>query len=282
MLKSVVSALLDRPALLAGSALLLSMIPGGLPVAMMLMALAIMRLGIGGLPVTLLLGLMTWFPIHMGSSGLPLLMWLQTLVMALCHRRYARWGDTLMAGMVLTVSIILLFPGVWLRPGPELAQALAILHSQETLSAMLGRQPNEEATLLWVSGLIGSTGFIVMILAMLAARALQASLFNPTGFGLEFRELRLSPVLATVVIIMAIVLVGRHQYPLAAAPLFVPAVAGIALTHTLVRQRGLSTLWLCGFYAFVVLIPIGIIIVLLLGITDAFVDIRNRLPRSQH
>ena len=282
MLKAPVLALLKRPALLAASALLLSVIPQGFAVAMVLMACAIMRLGVGALPVTLLLGAVAWLPLHANSSGLPLLVWGQVLVMALCHQRCARWSDTLMLGTVLTVGAVMQFPEVWLRPGAEFMHILSVMRSNDVLADWLTRLPSDTAALRWINGAAAASVFVMTSLIMILARALQAALFNPQGFGREFRAFRFSPVLALAALAMAVALWVCHQSPLAMLPLFVLAMAGIALAHALVHQRGLSNVWLCGFYTFVVLTPLGMSIVLLLGIVDAFVNIRNRLPHGQH
>ena len=54
----------------------------------------------------------------------------------------------------------------------------------------------------WMTGAFAASLYVQFLLALFLARWWQASLYNPGGFGAEFRDLRLSPVLGYVALAM--------------------------------------------------------------------------------
>ncbi len=129
-------------------------------------------------------------------------------------------------------------------------------------------------------GLIIAQMLLSVLLSLLLGRWWQALLFNPGGFGAEFRELRLDKRLAPLT---AALLVGAWwlQWPLLVnlTPLLlaVYSLQSIALAHAIVKRARFAQGWLVGFYAVLVLLPQSIVLLSLLGLLDAWVDIRTRI-----
>ncbi|MCH2994031.1 hypothetical protein K3W78_14720, partial [Listeria monocytogenes] len=84
----------------------------------------------------------------------------------------------------------------------------------------------------------------------------QASLYNPGGFGREFRSLRLAPAVAVILLLGAVVVPALEVQaavlgPLCSVPLI---IAGVALGHGLIAPKRLAGGWLVGLYLAVLLL----------------------------
>jgi hypothetical protein len=131
--------------------------------------------------------------------------------------------------------------------------------------------------------IIGSIAVMFQVFSvscLILGRYWQALLYNPGGFGQEFREVRLprGVALSLVAIMFLGPLLGTQMLillPLCSVPLI---FAGLALIHGLVAQKNLSGFWLVGLY--VTLLPFMQLIGPLLVITaivDSLIDFRGRL-----
>jgi len=121
---------------------------------------------------------------------------------------------------------------------------------------------------------------IFSVLCLILGRYWQASLYNPGGFGREFRAIRFpkSVALSLLAVMCVAPFFGPHALillPLCSAPL---VFAGLALVHGLVAQKRLATFWLVGMY--VTLLPfmhlLGPLLVVL-AIVDSLIDFRGRM-----
>ncbi len=110
------------------------------------------------------------------------------------------------------------------------------------------------------------------------ARYWQAALYNPGGFGEEFRALRYPPALAMGLAlgVIAVASLGaeyRTWAMIGAVPL---TFAGVALVHARVKHRGQGTGWLVGFYlAWLFFDPVKLVVVFA-AIADSWLDFRQR------
>ncbi|MEZ1317127.1 hypothetical protein QIW53_13990 [Pseudomonas fluorescens] len=131
-----------------------------------------------------------------------------------------------------------------------------------------------------LTGLIAALLQIVSVLSLLVGRYWQALLYNPGGFGREFRTIRFPLVLA--MLLLACMLLGPNIGPQMAmlTPLCsVPLVfAGLALIHGLVAQKRLARFWLVGLYVTLLLFMQLIYpLLVVLAIVDSLIDFRGRL-----
>jgi hypothetical protein len=116
------------------------------------------------------------------------------------------------------------------------------------------------------------------VLCLLLARYWQAALYNPGGFGEEFRELYYPPMVAVALAlgIVALAALGaeyRTWAMICALPL---TFAGIGLVHARARHRGQGRGWLTGFYlAWLFFDPVKLLVVFV-AIADSWMNFRRR------
>ncbi|MBV4531647.1 hypothetical protein HU719_009515 [Pseudomonas sp. SWRI107] len=117
------------------------------------------------------------------------------------------------------------------------------------------------------------------VVALMLARYWQAALYNPGGFGREFREVRL-PLVPMLVLVSLMVLgpfIGPQFIVLASASSLVLLLAALALIHGLVAQKRLAGFWLVGLYVTLPLImQLVYPLLVVLAIVDSLIDFRGR------
>jgi hypothetical protein len=136
----------------------------------------------------------------------------------------------------------------------------------------------------WMTGALAASLYVQFLLALFLARWWQAVLYNPGGFGAEFRDLRLSPLLGYAVL----ALVGlRLWWPealwgLELLMLILPLLLlqGLAVAHGVRHSLGVGVGWLVAVYlVLVVAMPHGEVLVSGLGLVDLWLDVRGRVAR---
>ena len=210
----------------------------------------------------------------LGSSGL-----------ALVLRASESWNRTLLVSVAMGVVFSVVLGAVY-RPHIEmLAQELV-----KILPLALGdlyQQLSEEerarlAALIApvLTGLIAALLQIVSVLSLIVGRYWQALLYNPGGFGREFRAIRIP--LGPAMLLLACMLLGPNfgtqmamLTPLCSVPL---VFAGLALIHGLVAEKRLAKFWLVGLYVTLLLFMQLIYpLLVVLAIVDSLIDFRGRL-----
>ena len=142
-----------------------------------------------------------------------------------------------------------------------------------------------EAMSAWMPGAIAA-GFVLQSMAALfLARWWQSVLYNPGGFGAEFRQLRLPRVLAAVTLVVLAFLWLLPELRLATyvATLLLAGwgIQGVALAHGLRAQLGLNSAWLVVMYAALFFaMPYVTGFLAFAGFSDAWLDFRARLRTS--
>ena len=195
------------------------------------------------------------------------------------------WNRVLLASIALGLVYGVLLGVVFREPIEALAQAL-----NERLPQMLGglyqQMSVEERANLGsliapvLNGLIAALLQVVSVAALILGRYWQAALYNPGGFGSEFRAIRIP--LWPAVLLLACMLIGPNFGPQMAmlTPLCsVPLVfAGLALMHGLVKAGKLGKFWLVGMYVTLVLFMQLIYpLLVVLAIVDSLIDFRGRI-----
>jgi hypothetical protein len=219
-----------------------------------------------------------WF---LGDPSILLVM-LGTLSLAQVLRATDSWTWVLLASVVLGVVFALV---LW-ATSAELIAALADAVRQvlEQFAAE-SKVPAEQMTSLHesmnatVTGLLASSLQVVSVLCLVLARFWQAALYNPGGFGQEFRAVRLPsaaalPLLAGVLLTPQLGVPAAVLAPICMVPLF---FAGLALGHGLIEMKRLSSFWKIGLY--IALLMLGNLICLL-AVVDSLFDFRGRLARK--
>jgi hypothetical protein len=133
-----------------------------------------------------------------------------------------------------------------------------------------------------IAGMLGAGTAMMSVLCLLLARYWQAALYNPGGFGAEFKALYYPATVSSVLVLVALVLYSLGtQYRTWMVSFLIPLTfAGLALIHTRLELRGRGNGWLTGFYiAWLIFDPVKLLVVLL-AIADSWMNFRRRWSRG--
>jgi len=210
----------------------------------------------------------------LGSSGL-----------ALVLRASESWNRVLLVSiaMGLVFSVVL---GAAYRPQIEMLSQELVKILPLALGDLYQQLSVEERARLAaliapvLTGLIAALLQIVSVLSLIVGRYWQALLYNPGGFGREFRAIRIP--LGPAMLLLACMLLGPNfgsqlamLTPLCSVPL---VFAGLALIHGLVAEKRLAKFWLVGLYVTLLLFMQLIYpLLVVLAIVDSLIDFRGRL-----
>ncbi|MGJ7515417.1 hypothetical protein ACSFE6_13930 [Pseudomonas baetica] len=214
-----------------------------------------------------------------------LLVLLGSASLALVLRASESWNRVLLVSIAMGVvfSVVL---GTAFGPQIEmLAQALIKVMPSllgEVYQKMSVDEQARFASLIApiLTGLIAALLQIVSVLSLIVGRYWQALLYNPGGFGREFRAVRIP--LGPAMLLLAGMVVSPNLgvqmsmlVPLCSVPL---VFAGLALIHGLVAQKRLARFWLVGLYVTLLLFMQLIYpLLVVLAIVDSLIDFRGRL-----
>lgn len=238
-------------------------------------SLVLLRRGFKDASTVIAFGLVPAVAIWAFGDPSTLLVLLGTLGLAALLRAGHSWSRVLLSSVVLGLVYSLILDTVLRETFAVLAKALS-----EALPQVEGKPviPGE----LIGPVLVASTAVMLQlfsVLALMLARYWQAALYNPGGFGSEFRALKL-PRAVMLALVAAMVLgpfIGPQFIVLASASSLVLVLAGIALMHGLVAQGRLAGFWLVGMYVTLPLIMQLIYpLLVVLAIVDSLIDFRGR------
>lgn len=185
------------------------------------------------------------------SSALAML--LGTAILALVLRASVSLALTAVAsaGVAIATGLGLLVFGQPLLT--ELAGLFAqFFAALETQTLEAGGEPLGLAppTLTQLAGMMGTANGGLSFLCLALARYWQGALYNPGGFGSEFRALQLPKTLIWALVMAAVgfAAVGLAFRSWGAAMLLPLTIAGFALLHARARHRRQSSFWMSGIY----------------------------------
>ena len=221
---------------------------------------------------------------YTGDSG-PVAMLVGTMFLALVLRTTVSLSAAILASIAvggLTGLAMVVF-------GSQLLDQLVGFFAEffVTLEQQLS-QGNAEAvvltppTALQVAGMLGAVSAVSSVMCLLLARYWQAALYNPGGFGEEFRGLYFKPTVAAALVLPALGIYALgEQYHTWAMILVVPLTfAGLALVHARAKRRGQGKGWLTGFYlAWLILDPVKLVVVVA-AIADSWIGFRQRWAKA--
>jgi hypothetical protein len=224
------------------------------------------------------------------SSGLiaGIVTWLPMVLIASALAMTKSWGKTLTLILVLSVAGVLLFhlahsdaAAYW---KPVLEQIKPMLQQAYQLSESdLDVTINNAAA--WMTGTFAATLAMIAILSLIIARNWQARLFNPGGFGEEFRQVTIGKQ-ASIALLVGIVMAVLTAHPLIIELIMVGVAIfmfqGLSLAHSIVKQRKMSIRWLIGLYVLMFLLLIQMIVLLAtFGLVDNFADFRKKIANKE-
>jgi hypothetical protein len=218
----------------------------------------------------------------------PLLVLIGALGLALLLRANLSWNRVLLCSVAFGLVYGLVLGAEFREPIDAMALELQKLMPQ-MLDGVYQQMSVDERGRLdsliapVLTGLIAALLQIVSLLSLMLGRFWQAQLYNPGGFGREFRALRLPLPLAMLLLVG--MLLGPNLgsqmamlTPLCSVPL---AFVGIALLHGVVAQGRLGKFWLVGLYITLLLfMQVTYPLLVVLAIVDSLIDFRGRFERK--
>lgn len=217
-------------------------------------------------------GLATWLPMVLIAS---------VLVMT------KSWSKTLQLTLLISVAGVLLFhlthPDAAAYWEPVLKQMKPMLQQAYQLSdSKLDETISNAAA--WMTGTLAAVLAIITIVSLIIARSWQARLYNPGGFGEEFRQISIGkqPSIAFLVgITLAVITANQLIIELIMIGVAIFMFQGLSLAHSIVKQRNMSVRWLIGLYVLMFLLLIQMIVLLAtFGLVDNFADFRRKVAKK--
>jgi hypothetical protein len=195
--------------------------------------------------------------------------------LAVLLRESESWEFTLLAAIAVGVCV-----EVYFRLQPAVIDALMQqLDLYLQASNPQGLQIEEVRDV--ILSVIGAVYMFLSIVLLMLARWMQAVLYNPGGFKQEFHSLRIGQKVALALIVIMLLSSFGIVVPEAWVLYFVLPLMflGIALVHSVVAKKNLSSMWLVTFYILLML-PVVVQILVLLALVDSWYDFRSRLSSS--
>lgn len=227
----------------------------------------------------------------MDTAGYALALWIPVWFTAALLRASGQLAVAIVGAAVLGLLIVIGIyvivddpAALWLDEIRRLAQPLL----EQSHSA-------DEAEALWRSiaglsrflvGAIAAGSTLSIALSLLIGRWWQALLFNPGGFRLEFQGLRMPPTAAYLWLALAVFAwmantAGSELGANLAIPLFVPfLLTGFAVPHALLSRSTSGGFWLVGMYMALMFVSPLIVLIMLIGFSDPWMDWRRRLLQT--
>ena len=214
--------------------------------------------------------LLVWLPVVMVAVVLR-----QTVSLALCLQLIA--GVSLLGILVLYVF----FPDfgeIWRSSLNMMADDL-IANSNGTLDKEQLQLVIDQVVSL-LPGFFASSFMIGTMLSLYLARWWQAVIYNPGGFGKEFRAINLGKATAFIALAIAITASLIKADIFNAMLLVVFALylnQGVAVLHAVFAGKQFNAVWLFMIYLLMFFVPHIVVLLALAGLADTWIDFRRRL-----
>ncbi len=231
--------------------------------------------------VALLTGLLFGNALPLAIANL--VYWLPVWLVALVLRATVRLDQALHAALMLGLTIVVAVYAAIGDPAAWWQSHLSELF--QMISEQGGADFTDQAVILapWMTGLAIAGLVVGILIALLLGRWWQAILYNPGGFGGEFRQLRLGQqtvLLAGILIAMSFGLPGLGG-SMAGDGLIIVTVGllmqGLAVVHAMAHQRKRHVGWLVGLYILLLLATFQVApLIALLGAADNWFRFRER------
>jgi len=214
-----------------------------------------------------------------------LLVWLPVVLAALVLKQTVSLAFSLqlIAGVSLLGIVVLygFFPdfGELWRPSLNSMAEELVAQSQDGLDAQQLQQVIDRIVRL-LPGFFASSFMLGIMLSLYLARWWQAVLYNPGGFGKEFKAMNLGKITAMIALAIAAAasLGAMEVFNAMLLVVFVLYLnQGVAVLHAVFAGRQLNAVWLFLVYLFMLFVPHTVVLLALAGLADTWIDFRRRL-----
>lgn len=215
------------------------------------------------------------------------LMWAPTWGLAGLLRFSRSLAFTAQAAGLLGALLLVLVYGLAGDPAPFWSALLEPVRELLVKDGLVEAAPSQvlfAELARWMTGVFAAAILMQLLIGVFIGRWWQALLYNPGGFGADFRTFRLHPLFG----VLGVALLALA--PFADGPglvrdlliLLVPLwlLQGLAVIHQIRAERKASVGWLVGLYlSLVFFMPHAEMLVACVGLVDIWADIRARLGR---
>ncbi len=190
-------------------------------------------------------------------------------------------GMLAVAGVYLTLDIPAQF---WLIGIQEVLKSLT---EQQELS--ITQAELEDGLVFWsqyITGVVVAGTLVSLLMSLMLGRWWQGLLYNAGGFNEEFSHFRLLPrdgIVFVVLMALGVLLDGSFAelvWNLDIQVLLLFFIVGISVVHVVIKNRGGSRYLLGFFYIAVFFVPHLVIPLVLIGLSDVWMDWRYRLVKT--
>lgn len=209
--------------------------------------------------------------------------WLPAIIAAVVLARSVKMNYAVLAivfcGVVAVVGVALVLGDTAAFWQAQFADSIAVAQDGNGSVAITEEQKETFINTMArvATGALGVSVMSIALGALFLARYWQAGLTNPGGFQKEFHALSLGrdAALACVLIIaIAVAQGGQTAGAIAMVVIFAFFIQGLAVTHALVKQRGMHRYWLHGIYVLLIL-PHTLLLLAALGLADNLYRLRR-------
>jgi hypothetical protein len=238
----------------------------------------IATLGMGGL-AWLALG-SPW-----GALGILLMLWIPVFGLALVLRSTRSLSVTVQLAGALGVVLMLIAYASMSDPAATWLQALEPFREALVKDGVVDEAASAAVfgdLARWMTGAFAAALVSQLLFGLFIARWWQALLYNPGGFGEEFRALRLSRSfgIATLLLLAALPFVDGVGFVANVLLVFgrLLMLQGLAVAHQVRALKNARPAWLVGLYVLLVLfMPQSLLLLACVGLVDLWGDIRARV-----
>lgn len=215
----------------------------------------------------------------------PMVVLLGSWMAAIILRETSSWPLALTGitafGLITAITVLFIGPQ-WLDNVAEVAEQFIEQLNQQVQASESAAGVIIPPTVMQIVGMLGLVYTMTTVVCVVLGRSWQAALYNPGGFGEEFRQMRLPPTVAVplLLLVMACMVQGGDLLPWAYLLAMPFIISGIALVHALVaaKARSSASLWL--FYGLLILVNPVKDILILAALLDSFFDLRSKLIKQ--
>jgi hypothetical protein len=216
-----------------------------------------------------------------------LLVWLPAWMVATVLRLTVSLANSLqlltVVSLLAVVVLYTLFPNFgeyWREPLNEMVSQFAQQSDEFSLSEL---KKAEDWVIAFLPGLFVSSIMFGTVISLFLARWWQAVFYNPGGFGNEFRALDLgktSALIAMALIVLAAMTDSVFSIALVTVVMVLYSLQALSLMHAVIRIRQLNAFWLALVYLLMFFLPQVLLLLVLLGFADPWLDFRQRLVKT--
>lgn len=243
---------------------------GLITTAMSLVGAAIFAFLIFSAPeVAVIFVLIAWLPAWLIATVLR-----QTVSLA-----YSLQILTLMS-LLAVVMLYLLYPNIgelWREPLDIMVKQLAEQSTDFTLAEL---KQTEDWIIEFLPGLFASSVMFGTMVSLFLGRWWQAVLYNPGGFGKEFRSLNLgkvSALCAMALMLIAAIVDSVFAVAMVTVVFVLYGMQSLSLLHAAVEIRKVNAAWLFLIYLIMFFVPHVLLLLMLASFADPWLDIRQRI-----